>query len=91
MGVHPGHPSLIMGWSRFAYPVQQSYRISVDEWSDQPRVPACSDLETSYWSLLLARTRTSASASVSHSAVVSERRQPVVASRFRGLWRFQLT
>ena len=23
-------------WSRFAYPVQRSYGISVDEWSDQP-------------------------------------------------------
>ena len=27
-------------WSRFAYPVQRSYGISVDEWSDQPLVPA---------------------------------------------------
>ena len=25
-------------WSRFAYPVQRSYGISVDEWSDQPLV-----------------------------------------------------
>ena len=31
--------------------------ISVDEWSDQPLVPARSDLETPYWSLLLARAR----------------------------------
>ena len=29
-------------WSRFAYPVQRSYGISVDEWSDQPLVPAIS-------------------------------------------------
>ena len=27
-------------WSRFAYPVQRSYGKSVDEWSDQPLVPA---------------------------------------------------
>ena len=27
-------------WSRFAYPVQRSYGISVEEWSDQPLVPA---------------------------------------------------
>ena len=27
-------------WSRFAYPVQRSYGISADEWSDQPLVPA---------------------------------------------------
>ena len=27
-------------WRRFAYPVQRSYGISVDEWSDQPLVPA---------------------------------------------------
>ena len=28
-------------WSRFAYSVQRSYGISVEEWSDQPLVPAC--------------------------------------------------
>jgi hypothetical protein len=27
-------------WSRFAYPVQRSSGNSVDEWSDQPLVPA---------------------------------------------------
>ena len=27
-------------WSRFAYPVQRSYGILVDDWSDQPLVPA---------------------------------------------------
>ena len=32
--------SLQGDWSRFAYPVQRSYGISVDEWSDQPLVPA---------------------------------------------------
>ena len=31
-------------WSRFAYPVQGSYGISVDEWSDQPLVPATLEL-----------------------------------------------
>ena len=27
-------------WSRFAYSVQRSFGISVDEWSDQPLAPA---------------------------------------------------
>ena len=31
-------------WSRFAYPVQRSYGISVDEWSDQPLVPPLMEL-----------------------------------------------
>ena len=31
-------------WNRLAYPVQRSYGISVDEWSDQPLVPASNTL-----------------------------------------------
>ena len=61
-------------WSRFAYPVQRSYGISVDEWSDQPLVPA--QFLTFGKGLM-------------HSADMSERRQPArpaIVDGFSSFW-----
>ena len=69
-------------WSRFAYPAPRSYGLSVTGWSDQPLVPACSDLETSYWSPLLTRTKTPAIALVCVGSHASD----FGALQLGGLW-----